>query len=329
METFVPKSSFSAKDQKEGLELQSFDLAATVLATDNFSLKNKLGQGGFGTVYKGVLKDGREIAVKRSGEGLDEFKNEVIHIAKLQHRNLVKLLGCCIQADEKILLLDWPTRYNIINGIARGLLYLYQDSRQRIIHRYLKAGNVLLDNETNPKISDFGLARSFGEKETEANTNKVVGTYGYMAHEYAIDGLYSIKSDVFSYGVLVLEIITGKHNRGFCHPDHHLNLLGHAWRLFGEGKSMELVASTIRGTCIPSLTLRSIHVGLLCVRQSPKDRPNMANVVLMLGSRGTLPNPKQPGFFTERDFVECTSSSSNAHKLLTSNDFTIGMPEAR
>ncbi|KAK8519916.1 hypothetical protein V6N12_003882 [Hibiscus sabdariffa] len=318
--TFAPDSSFSVKNQNEEFELPSFDLATIVLATDNFSIKNKLGQGGFGSVYKGILKDGREIAVKRllrsSGGGLDEFKNEVIHIAKLQHRNLVKLLGCCIHADEKILIyefmpnksldffifdetqskpLDWPTRYNIINGIAR----------------------------------DFGLARSFGEKETEANTKKVVGTYGYMAPEYAIDGLYSIKSDVFSYGVLVLEIVTGKRNRGFCHPDHHLNLLGHAWRLFGEGKSMELMASTMRETCNPSEMLRTIHVGLLCVQQSPEDRPNMASVVMMLGSQGPLPNPKQPGFFTERDVVESTSSSSNTQKLLSSNDFTITMSEAR
>ncbi|XWS09904.1 hypothetical protein CRYUN_Cryun39dG0029700 [Craigia yunnanensis] len=275
--TFVSQSSFNVKNQKEDLELPSFDLATIILATNNFSMKNKLGEGGFGSIYKGILKDGQEIAVKRlsnrSGQGFDEFKNEVIHIAKLQHRNLVKLLGCCVQADEKMLIyefmpnksldflifdkthsmpLDWPTCYNIINGIARGLLYLHQDSRQRIIHRDLKAGNVLLDNEMNPKISDFGLARSFGEKETEANTKKVVGTYGYMAPEYAIDGLYSIKSDVFSFGVLVLEIVSGKSNRGFCHPDHQLNLLGHAWRLFSEENSLELISLAIRDTCNPS-----------------------------------------------------------------------------
>ncbi|EOY12712.1 Serine/threonine kinases,protein kinases,ATP binding,sugar binding,kinases,carbohydrate binding [Theobroma cacao] len=352
--TYVPESSSNVKNQNEDLELPSFDLAAIVFATDNFSMKNKLGEGGFGAVYKGILKDGLEIAVKRlsksSGQGLDEFKNEVIHIAKLKHRNLVELLGCCIQGDEKMLIyefmpnksldflifdetqsmsLDWPMRYNIINGIARGLLYLHQDSRQRIIHRDLKAANVLLDSEMNPKISDFGLARSFGDKETEANTRKVVGTYGYMAPEYAIDGLYSIKSDVFSFGVLVLEIVNGNCNRGFCHPDHQLNLLGHAWRLFAEGKSFELVASAIRDTGNASEVLRSIHVGLLCVQHSPEDRPNMSNVVMMLGSQGPLPQPRQPGFFNERDLVDQSSSSSASQKLLSSNDFTIGMSEAR
>ncbi|XP_022717011.1 G-type lectin S-receptor-like serine/threonine-protein kinase At4g27290 isoform X1 [Durio zibethinus] len=351
--TAVPESSSNVKNQKEGLELPLFDFATIACATGNFSTANKLGEGGFGSVYKGILKDGQEIAVKRlsrsSSQGLHEFKNEVLHIAKLKHRNLVKLLGCCIQGDEKMLIyefmsnksldffifdqsqsisLDWPMRYHIINGIARGLLYLHQDSRQRIIHRDLKAGNVLLDHEMNPKISDFGMARSFEEKETTANTKNVVGTYGYMAPEYAIDGLYSIKSDVFSFGVLVLEIVSGKRNRGFCHPDHQLNLLGHAWRLFTAGEPMELISSPIRETCNPSEVLRSIHVGLLCVQQSSEDRPNMSNVVLMLGSHGPLPQPKQPGFFTERDLVE-SSSSSTSHKLLSSNDCTISQLEAR
>ncbi|KAL3577589.1 hypothetical protein D5086_019093, partial [Populus alba] len=240
------------KDLKEELELPFFNIDELACATNNFSVSNKLGQGGFGPVYKGTLTDGREIAVKRlsknSRQGLDEFKNEVKHIVKLQHRNLVRLLGCCIERDENMLvyellpnksldfyifdetrslLLDWPKRYNIINGIARGLLYLHQDSRLRIIHRDLKTSNILLDYEMNPKISDFGLARSFGENETEANTNKVAGTYGYISPEYANYGLYSLKSDVFSFGVLALEIVGGYRNRGFRHPDHHLNLIGH------------------------------------------------------------------------------------------------------
>ncbi|EOY14263.1 S-locus lectin protein kinase family protein [Theobroma cacao] len=224
---------------KEDLELPLFDFDTISKATDNFSQQNKLGQGGFGPLYKGILEKGQEIAVKRlskkSRQGIDEFKNEVLCISKLQHRNLVKLLGCCIERQERILIyefmpnkslysfifdqkqsifLDWPKRFQTINGISRGLLYLHQDSRLRIIHRDLKAGNVLLDYEMNPKISDFGLARSFGGDETEANTNRVVGTYGYMSPEYAIDGWFSIKSDEFSFGVLVLEIVSGRRNRG-------------------------------------------------------------------------------------------------------------------
>eukprot|EP00258_Populus_trichocarpa_P032149 XP_024448168.1 uncharacterized protein LOC18095686 [Populus trichocarpa] len=320
---------------KEDLELPMFDLGTLACATNNFSVENKLGEGGFGSVYKGTLEDRREIAVKRlsknSRQGLDEFKNEANYIVKLQHQNLVKLLGCCIQGDEKILiyeflpnrsldififenthsfLLDWPKRCNIIFGIARGLLYLHQDSRLRVIHRDLKASNILLDDELNPKISDFGLARSFGGNETEANTNTVAGTYGYISPEYANHGLYSLKSDVFSFGVLVLEIVSGNRNRGFIHPDHSLNLLGHAWRLFEENRPLELVEESLVIACNLSEVLRSIHVGLLCVQENPEDRPNMSNVVLMLRDDGTLPQPKQPGFFTERDLTEARYSSS-------------------
>ncbi|KAK3420148.1 hypothetical protein EUGRSUZ_G00941 [Eucalyptus grandis] len=243
---------FSHQSRSEDLDLPMFDLTTLVNATGNFSEDNKLGEGGFGAVYKGVLRNGQEIAVKRlsenSRQGQVEFKNEVAYIAKLQHRNLIKILGCCIQVDEMMLIyeflpnrsldcfifdqekgvsLDWPRRFTIINGVALGLLYLHRDSRLRIIHRDLKAENILLDNEMNPKISDFGLARSFGGNESEANTKRVVGTFGYMSPEYAINGFYSVKSDVFSFGVLVLEIVSGKRNRGFNHPDKHLNLLGY------------------------------------------------------------------------------------------------------
>ncbi|KAH9803048.1 G-type lectin S-receptor-like serine/threonine-protein kinase [Citrus sinensis] len=296
-------------NRKEEMELPIFDWKSIANATDNFSEENKLGEGGFGPVYKGMLIDGQEIAVKRlsksSGQGVEEFKNEVLLIAKLQHRNLVKLLGCCMKRDERMLiyeylpnksladfifdgtrrkLLDWSKRCQIIGGIARGLLYLHQDSRLRIIHRDLKASNVLLDNEMNPKISDFGMARAFGVDQTEANTNRVVGTYGYMPPEYAIDGLFSVKSDVFSFGVL-------------------------AWRLWTEDRPVELIDKSLEDTYSLSEALRCIQVGLLCVQQRPEDRPNMASVVLMLSGERSLPQPKQPGFFTERNLPESESSS--------------------
>ncbi|KAH9803044.1 G-type lectin S-receptor-like serine/threonine-protein kinase [Citrus sinensis] len=268
-------------NRKEEMELPIFDWKSIANATDNFSEENKLGEGGFGPVYKGMLIDGQEIAVKRlsksSGQGVEEFKNEVLLIAKLQHRNLVKLLD-----GTRRKLLDWSKRCQIIGGIARGLLYLHQDSRLRIIHRDLKASNVLLDNEMNPKISDFGMARAFGVDQTEANTNRVVGTYGYMPPEYAIDGLFSVKSDVFSFGVLVLELVYGTRNRGFHHVDHHHNLLGHAWRLWTEDRPVELIDKSLEDTYSLSEALRCIQVGLLCVQQRPEDRPNMASVVLML-----------------------------------------------
>ncbi|KAI7743528.1 hypothetical protein M8C21_020970, partial [Ambrosia artemisiifolia] len=248
------------------MEQPLFSFSSIAYATANFSLDNKLGEGGFGAVYKGMLEDGQEIAVKRlsknSSQGINEFKNEVICISKLQHRNLVKLLGCCIHGDEKLLIyeympnksldsnfllqklkltkqtccpdkdqsmpLDWTKRVSIIKGIARGLVYLHHDSRLRIIHRDLKASNILLDQDMNPKISDFGLARSFGGNETQANTERVVGTYGYMSPEYALDGLFSIKSDVYSFGILLLEILSGKRNRGFIDPENENNLIEHS-----------------------------------------------------------------------------------------------------
>ncbi|XVF70460.1 hypothetical protein PTKIN_Ptkin11bG0163400 [Pterospermum kingtungense] len=334
---------------KENMELPLFDFATIANATDNFSSNNELGQGGFGHVYKGILKEGKEIAVKRlskdSGQGLDEFKNEFTLIAKLQHRNLVKLFGCCIQGDERMLiyeylpnrsldsfifdktrekLLDWPSRMHVIDGIARGLLYLHHDSRLRIIHRDLKASNILLDNSMNPKISDFGLARKFGGDQTEDKTRRVVGTYGYMSPEYAFHGRFSMKSDVFSFGVLILEIITGKRSRGYSENDH--NLLGHAWRLWTEEKPLELIDNSLGNSYIVAEALRCIHVALLCVQQRPEDRPNMSSVLLMLGGESALPQPKQPGYFIEKSLPtpDCTSG-----KQSSLNELTITLEVAR
>ncbi|XP_020222262.1 G-type lectin S-receptor-like serine/threonine-protein kinase At4g27290 [Cajanus cajan] len=341
------------EDREEDLDLPFFDFATIVCATNDFSSDKRLGQGGFGPVYKGTLEDGQEIAAKRlsnnTGQGIKEFKNEVILCAKLQHRNLVKVLGCSIQGEEKVLiyeympnksldsflfdssksgLLSWSKRFNIIFGIARGLLYLHQDSRLRIIHRDMKVSNILLDSELNPKISDFGVARMVNGNQTEGNTKMVVGTYGYMAPEYAIDGLFSVKSDVYSFGILLLEIVSGKKNRGIFFPDHGFNLLGHAWRLWKKGTPMELIDATLGDTFNISEVLRCIHVGLLCVQLHPEDRPNMASVIFMLSSENTLPQPKEPGFLIERMKIAGESSTSNEIKTST-NELTVTLLEAR
>ncbi|XP_052289567.1 G-type lectin S-receptor-like serine/threonine-protein kinase At4g27290 isoform X8 [Citrus sinensis] len=339
--------------QNMDLELPLFELATIANATNNFSINNKLGEGGFGPVYKGTLVDGQEIAVKRlskiSEQGLKELKNEVILFSKLQHRNLVKLLGCCIQGEEKLLIyefmpnkslnsfifdqerckiLDWSKRFHIICGTARGLLYLHQDSRLRIIHRDLKASNVLLDQDMNPKISDFGLARAFGGDETEGNTNRVIGTYGYMAPEYASDGQFSVKSDVFSFGILLLEIISGKKNRGFYHSDNKLNLIGHAWKLWNEGMPSQLIDPCVQDSFNLAEVIRCIHIGLLCVQQHPKDRPSMPSVILMLGSETVLPQPKQPGYLADWKSIRQDYSSSTPESCST-NTITISELEGR
>ncbi|KAL4576438.1 hypothetical protein LXL04_012531 [Taraxacum kok-saghyz] len=325
----------------EDLELNFFSLSIIAKATNNFSIDNKLGEGGFGPVYKGVLETGQEIAVKQlsrtSEQGYDEFYNEVVCIARLQHRNLVKILGYCMDGDERILIyeympnksldfflfdetkssmLKWPQRFCIINGIARGMLYLHQDSRLRIIHRDLKAANILLDHDMNPKISDFGLAREIEGNQNTAETKKVVGTYGYISPEYALHGRFSVKSDVFSFGVLVLEIVSGKKNREFSHEDHTDTIFGHAWRLYTEGNCIDLMSLSLRDSCVISEVKRSIHIGLLCVQNHAQDRPNMSSVVMMLGGDGPLPPPKQPAFFDKKDTV-WSSNSSVSVKTIT------------
>ncbi|KAL3535828.1 hypothetical protein ACH5RR_004289 [Cinchona calisaya] len=303
-------------------DLPFFSLSSIRTATNDFSDENKLGQGGFGPVYKGELFNGQKIAVKRlsrlSGHGIQQFKNEVILISKLQHRNLVRLLGYCNEGEERLLvyeylpnksldsilfdaskqaLLDWKTRVNIIGGIAQGLLYLHKYSRLKIIHRDMKTSNILLDDEMNPKISDFGTARIFQDNDSRANTKTIVGTYGYMSPEYAMDGLFSEKSDVFSFGVMVLEIISGKKNTSFYHPDRDLNLLGYAWDLWKEGRVSDFADSTIAETFSISSGLRYVHIGLLCVQENAADRPTMLNVVSMLLNESTaLLPPKQPAF---------------------------------
>ncbi|KAF2303513.1 hypothetical protein GH714_018896 [Hevea brasiliensis] len=349
------------EEDKKGIDVPFFNLDSILAATDNFSDANKLGRGGFGPVYKGIFPGGQEIAIKRlssvSGQGLEEFKNEVVLIAKLQHRNLVRLLGYCIHGNEKILLyeympnrsldsfysvslkrsssssfqgklniylckpdsqnhyfllflcmenipdeklgmlLNWEVRFNIIIGVARGLVYLHQDSRLRIIHRDLKTSNILLDAEMNPKISDFGLARIFEGKQTEGSTNRVVGTYGYMSPEYALDGLFSVKSDAFSFGVVVLEILSGRRSTGVFKPEQALNLLSYAWRLWREDKALDFIDKTMSESCNSNGFLKCLRIALLCVQEDPADRPDMSYVIVMLNSdTATFPAPKQPAF---------------------------------
>ncbi|XP_028806165.1 cysteine-rich receptor-like protein kinase 15 [Neltuma alba] len=320
----TPKSVTITQDGEliSSEELEFMNFATIKIATDDFSDSNKLGQGGFGSVYKGVLPDGNEVAVKRlsrkSWQGTEEFKNEVILIAKLQHRNLVRLLGCGLEGEEKFLVyeymsnqsldrfifdsekrsqLDWNTCYGIIMGIARGLLYLHEESRLRIIHRDLKPNNVLLDHDMVAKISDFGMARIFYENQSTANTKRVVGTYGYMAPEYAMRGLFSAKSDIFSFGVILLEIISGKRSSGFYATELASTLLAYAWRLWNERKEMEFVDPHLMEASLSSEILRCMHIGLLCVQEDPEDRPTISDIMVLLGSEPvSLPKPKQPAF---------------------------------
>ncbi|KAK4491705.1 hypothetical protein RD792_002471 [Penstemon davidsonii] len=335
-------------------ELPIFSFSSISAATNNFSVTNKLGEGGFGPVYKGELLNRQFVAVKRlsqrSGQGLEEFKNETELIAKLQHRNLVGILGCCIEQDEKILVyeympnksldfflfdplkqeqLDWRIRVQIIEGIAQGLLYLHQYSRLRIVHRDLKASNILLDSDMNPKISDFGMARIFGGNQSQANTNRIVGTYGYMSPEYAMEGLFSIKSDVFAFGVLLLEILSGKKNTGFYGCDSP-SLLGHAWKLWESNRAIELMDPLVDVPSSSLIPLRYIQVGLLCVQENPVDRPTMWDVVSMLNNEQTiLASPQHPAFTVGRRTTVKSSPREGTDGIGSVNGLTLSWIEAR
>ncbi|KAA8515454.1 hypothetical protein F0562_018935 [Nyssa sinensis] len=319
-----PVEKSEAVDEISIVESLQYNFDTVRVATDNFSNTKKLGEGGFGAVYKGILPNGQEIAVKRlsmnSRQGELEFKNEVLLVAKLQHRNLVRLLGFCLEGTERLLIyefmpngsldhfifdsvkraqLDWDRRYKIIGGVARGLLYLHEDSQLRIIHRDLKASNVLLNAEMDPKISDFGMARLFVLDETQGCTSRIVGTFGYMAPEYAMHGHFSVKSDVFSFGVLVLEMISGQKNNCFQNGENVVDLLSYAWKNWNEGTVSNLLDPTLR-TVSSSINeiMRCIHIGLLCVQENVADRPTMASIVLMFSSFSlTLPLPSEPAFF--------------------------------
>ncbi|CAL4908852.1 unnamed protein product [Urochloa decumbens] len=339
----------STRDGDEELrssEFLMYDLSTLRAATDNFSEENKLGEGGFGAVHKGTLQDGQEIAVKRlsatSQQGQAEMKNEVVLLAKLQHRNLVRLLGCCIDDHERLLIyeflpnnsldkilfdparrqeLGWGLRHKIIEGISRGLLYLHEDSRLTIIHRDLKASNILLDADMNPKISDFGLAKLFNID-------------GYMAPEYALHGIFSAKSDVFSYGVLVLQIVTGRRNILTQDSGPSEDLLTYVWRHWSQGSVQPLLEGCPAEGRRPQEMLRCIHAGLLCVQEDPQFRPGMASVTIMLNSRSiTPPAPAAPAYALSEVVARMRSmdrvAARVAARLPSINDVSISDLEPR
>ncbi|KAK9051074.1 hypothetical protein SSX86_027700 [Deinandra increscens subsp. villosa] len=336
---FKIKSSKESQDEEleqiAAQEQKIFKFETLVSATRNFHTDNKLGQGGYGPVFKGKLDDGREIAVKKlsqsSKQGKKEFINEAKLLARVQHRNVVNLLGYC-GIPEKLLVyeyvvnesldkllfskflptsctnyimtliiyknrdvLDWKRRYDIIRGVARGLLYLHEDSHDRIIHRDIKASNILLDEKWIPKIADFGMARLYPEDQTHINT-RVAGTNGYMAPEYVMHGTLSVKADVYSFGVLILELISGQKNSSFDLDPECQSLLEWAYKLYKKGKSLEILESKLASSADPDQVSVCIQIGLLCTQSDPQQRPAMRSVVLMLTKKpGTLDEPNRPG----------------------------------
>ncbi|CAL5074716.1 unnamed protein product [Urochloa decumbens] len=307
------RNSLMHKDlQALDLQTGSFTLRQIKAATSNFDPANKIGEGGFGSVYKGLLSDGTIIAVKqlssRSKQGNREFVNEIGMISALHYPNLVKLYGCCTEGNQLLLVykymennclaralfveqhrlrLDWVMRRKICLGIARGLAYLHEESTIRIVHRDIKASNILLDKYLNAKISDFGLAKLNEDDHTHIST-KVAGTIGYMAPEYAMRGYLTDKADVYSFGVVALEIVSGKSNTNYRPKEDFVYLLDWACVLQDRGTLLELVDSDLGSNYSTEEALLMLHVALLCTTAAPTLRPKMSEVVSLLEGHASL-----------------------------------------
>ncbi|KAK9133059.1 hypothetical protein Scep_012587 [Stephania cephalantha] len=300
-------------------------------ATEGFMSGNKLGEGGFGPVYKGTLSDGRVVAVKQlsvtSHQGKSQFVAEIATISAVQHRNLVKLHGCCIEGDKRLLVyeylenksldqalfgesilhLDWSTRYDIILGIARGLAYLHEESRIRVVHRDVKASNILLDADLVPKISDFGLAKLYDDKKTHIST-RVAGTIGYLAPEYAMRGHLTEKADVFGFGVVVLEVLSGRPNSDTNLEREKIYLLEWAWYLHENNHELELVDSRLSKEFNEEEAKRVLGVALLCTQASPMLRPSMTRVIAMLsGDIEVSTVASKPAYLSDWEFNDVTT----------------------
>ncbi|BAT93310.1 hypothetical protein LR48_Vigan05g017600 [Vigna angularis] len=319
------KNSLEKEIRSLDLRTGLFSLREIKVATNNFDAANKIGEGGFGPVYKGCLSDGTLVAVKqlssKSKQGNREFITEIGMISALQHPCLVKLYGCCVEGDQLLLVyeymennslaralfgpeehqirLDWATRYKICIGIARGLAYLHEESRLKVVHRDIKTTNVLLDKDLNPKISDFGLAKLDEEENTHIST-RIAGTYGYMAPEYAMHGYLTDKADVYSFGVVVLEIINGRNNTIHRPKEQSFSILEWANLLKEKGDLMELVDRRLGTDFNKEEVLVLIRVALLCTNVTTQRRPNMSSVVSMLEGRTVI----EEVFSEENDLEE-------------------------
>ncbi|XP_040382780.1 probable LRR receptor-like serine/threonine-protein kinase At1g56130 isoform X2 [Oryza brachyantha] len=295
-----------------------FSNAELKLATENFGSQNILGEGGYGQVYKGKLTDGRVVAVKQlsqsSNQGKRQFMTEVATISSVQHRNLVQLYGCCIDSNTPSLVYEYLENGSLdqaLFGIARGLSYLHEESTMRIVHRDIKASNILLGPDLTPKISDFGLAKLYDEKKTHVST-KVAGTFGYLAPEYAMRGHLTEKVDVFAFGVVALETIAGQSNTHHSLVEGKASLFERAWALYEREEALGIVdprLEEINGEEV----FRAIHISLLCTQGSPHQRPRMSRVVAMLtGEIPVAAMVTKPNYITEWQFRGHGANSSSS-----------------
>ncbi|KAL5731439.1 hypothetical protein ACHQM5_004167 [Ranunculus cassubicifolius] len=335
---YLRRKKSSTNDEEELLGMENrpntFSYAELKSATGDFSPTNKLGEGGFGPVYQGMLNDGRAIAVKTllvtSRQGKSQFAAEISIISAVQHRNLVKLYGCCIEGENRMLVyehlknksldqalfgpsaldLDWQTRYNICLGTARGLAYLHEESTPRIVHRDVKASNILLDFDLNPKISDFGLAKLYDDKKTHIST-RVAGTIGYLAPEYAMRGHLTEKADVFGFGVVALELLCGRANTDQSLDPDKIYLLEWAWTLYESNRGLELVDPRLIDFNKDE-AIRMLGISLLCTQAQAMMRPPMSRVVAMLaGDIDVSTVTQKPSYLTDWQVSDMSSFVSD------------------
>ncbi|KAI5605820.1 hypothetical protein POPTR_001G438400v4 [Populus trichocarpa] len=319
-------------------------------ATEGFSAANKIGEGGFGSVYKGRLKHGKIAAIKvlsaESRQGVEEFLAEIKAMSEIEHENLVKLYGCCVEDNHRILvynylennslaqtLLDgghshsniqfsWRTRTKICIGVARGLTFLHEEVKPYIVHRDIKASNILLDKDLTAKISDFGLAKLIPDNQTHVST-RVAGTLGYLAPEYAIRGKLTRKADLYSFGVLLLEIVSGRNNTNTRLPVEEQYLLERTWELYERRELVSLVDASLNGDFNAEEACRFLKIGLLCTQDDPNLRPSMSTVVKMLTGRKNFDERKitKPGLIS--DFMDLKVRAPSKTKASASTSFNV------
>jgi serine/threonine protein kinase len=276
-------------------------------ATGGLCPENVLGEGGYGIVYHGVLTDGTKVAVKNllnnKGQAEKEFKVEVEAIGRVRHKNLVRLLGYCVEGAYRMLVyeyvdngnleqwlhgdvgpvspLTWEIRMNVILGTARGLAYLHEGLEPKVVHRDVKSSNILLDRQWNSKVSDFGLAKLLNSENSYVTT-RVMGTFGYVAPEYACTGMLTEKSDVYSFGILIMEIITGRSPVDYGRPQGEVNLIEWLKTMVGNRKAEEVVDPKLPELPSSKALKRALLIALRCVDPDATKRPKMGHVIHML-----------------------------------------------
>ncbi|KAE8705175.1 putative LRR receptor-like serine/threonine-protein kinase [Hibiscus syriacus] len=340
--TFSGEHSVEIDEEVLGIQnTKMFTYKELKMATGNFHCSNKIGSGGFGVVYKGTLRDGTMVAIKvlsaDSKQGVREFLTEINVIADIAHANLVELYGCCVEGKHRILVysylennslaqtllggrdssmqFSWQARRNICIGVAKGLAFLHEEVQPHVVHRDIKASNILLDKNLNPKISDFGLAKLFPDNMTHIST-RVAGTTGYLAPEYAIRGRLTRKADIYSFGVLLLEIVCGRCNTNRRLPVSEQFLLEKVWNMYGCGQLLELVDPSLNGDFNDEEAQKFLKIGLLCTQDMSKLRPSMSQVVKMLMGEEAVndQNISKPGLLSDistlRDQKDKSSNTS-------------------